>query len=184
MWTIIIRTSHNIAHATRAELSWHVKIRDLTQSLENRNNLFWNNLESSETVNNTATTTTLCQTSPLNHAAGFDKSKSPIFAKVTSLALRRMPPPPPPPPSGNETAIKNMGECIVNGWYYHRKNKQNNPEHISSWWRHQMETISASPAICAGNSPVPVKSPHKGQWRGALMFSLMSAWINDWVNNR
>ena len=30
----------------------------------------------------------------------------------------------------------------------------------------------------------PVNSPHKGQWRGALMFSLISAWINDWVNNR
>ena len=28
----------------------------------------------------------------------------------------------------------------------------------------------------------PVNSPHKGQWRGALMFSL--AWMNDWVNNR
>ena len=24
----------------------------------------------------------------------------------------------------------------------------------------------------------------KGQWRGALMFSLISAWINSWVNNR
>ena len=30
----------------------------------------------------------------------------------------------------------------------------------------------------------PVKSPHKGQWRGALMFSLICAWINSWVNNR
>ena len=30
----------------------------------------------------------------------------------------------------------------------------------------------------------PVKFPHKGQWRGALMFSLIYAWINDWVNNR
>ena len=40
----------------------------------------------------------------------------------------------------------------------------------SSWWRHQMETFSALLAICAGNSPVPVNSPHKGQWRGALMF--------------
>ena len=35
-----------------------------------------------------------------------------------------------------------------------------------------------------GNSPVPVKSPHKGQWRGALMFSLYCARINVWVNNR
>ena len=30
----------------------------------------------------------------------------------------------------------------------------------------------------------PVNFPHKGQWRGALMFSLMYAWINDCVNNR
>ena len=30
----------------------------------------------------------------------------------------------------------------------------------------------------------PVNSPHKGQWRGALIFSLICAWINDWVNNR
>ena len=34
-----------------------------------------------------------------------------------------------------------------------------------------------------GNSPVPVNSPHQGQWRGALMSSLICAWINDWVNN-
>ena len=27
----------------------------------------------------------------------------------------------------------------------------------------------------------PVNSPHKGQWRGALMFSLITAWINAWV---
>ena len=30
----------------------------------------------------------------------------------------------------------------------------------------------------------PVNFPHKGQWRGALMFSLIYAWMNDWVNNR
>ena len=29
----------------------------------------------------------------------------------------------------------------------------------------------------------PVNSPHKGQWRGALMF-LIYAWTNGWVNNR
>ena len=29
----------------------------------------------------------------------------------------------------------------------------------------------------------PGNSPHKGQWRGALMFSLICAWINSWVNN-
>ena len=46
------------------------------------------------------------------------------------------------------------------------------------WWRHQMETFSALLAICAGNSP------HKGQWRGALVFSLICVRINSWVNNR
>ena len=29
----------------------------------------------------------------------------------------------------------------------------------------------------------PVNFPHKGQWRGSLMFSLICAWINGWVNN-
>ena len=56
------------------------------------------------------------------------------------------------------------------------------PAHLSKWiipwWRHQMETFPALLAICAGNSP------HKGQWRGALMFTLICARINVWVNNR
>ena len=32
----------------------------------------------------------------------------------------------------------------------------------------------------------PVNSPHKGQWRGALLFSVIfvCVWINGWVNNR
>ena len=29
----------------------------------------------------------------------------------------------------------------------------------------------------------PMNSPHKGQRRGALVFSLIWAWINIWVNN-
>ena len=51
----------------------------------------------------------------------------------------------------------------------------------SAKWRHQMETFSTLLAICAGNSP---DTGHKGQWRGALMFPLICAWINGWVNNR
>ena len=39
------------------------------------------------------------------------------------------------------------------------------------WWRHWMETFSALLAFC-------------GQWRWALMFSLICAWINGWANNR
>ena len=30
----------------------------------------------------------------------------------------------------------------------------------------------------------PVNSPHKGQWCGTLMFSLICSWVNGWVNNR
>ena len=30
---------------------------------------------------------------------------------------------------------------------------------LGSWWRHQMETLSALLAICAGNSPVPGEFP-------------------------
>ena len=58
------------------------------------------------------------------------------------------------------------------------------------WWRHKM-------AFCAGNPPVTgafpsqrpmppvtVVSPNKGQWRGALKFSLICAWANGWANNR
>ena len=30
----------------------------------------------------------------------------------------------------------------------------------------------------------PVNSLRKGQWRGTLMFSLICAWTNGWVNNR
>ena len=52
------------------------------------------------------------------------------------------------------------------------------------WWRHEMETFSALLTLCAGNSPVTGKSPHSGQWRGALMFSLICVWKNGWVNNR
>ena len=30
----------------------------------------------------------------------------------------------------------------------------------------------------------PVNSPHKGQWRGALMFSVMCVGLKGWINNR
>ena len=55
---------------------------------------------------------------------------------------------------------------------------------LASWWRHQMEAFSALLALCAGNSAVTGEFQYKGQWHGALMFSLICAWINGWVNNR
>ena len=44
-----------------------------------------------------------------------------------------------------------------------------------SWWRHQLETFSALLALFRGIQWSPVNSPHKGQWRGALMFSWICA---------
>ena len=38
--------------------------------------------------------------------------------------------------------------------------------------------------LCGEFIVSPVNSPHKGQWRGALIFSSNCAWINGWVNNR
>ena len=62
---------------------------------------------------------------------------------------------------------------------------------LFSWWRHQMEPCSASLAFVRGIHRwlrgihrSPVNSPHTDQWRGALMFSLICAWTNGWVNNQ
>ena len=53
-----------------------------------------------------------------------------------------------------------------------------------TWWRHQMETFSISDHLCGGIHRSPVNSPHKGQWRRVLMFSVGSTRTNGWVNNR
>ena len=47
-----------------------------------------------------------------------------------------------------------------------------------------METFSASLVFVRGIHRSPVNSPHKGQWRGALMFSMICVWKkNGWENN-
>ena len=49
---------------------------------------------------------------------------------------------------------------------------------LITWWRNQIEIFSM---LLAHRSPV--NSPHKGQWRRALVFSLICAWTNGWANN-
>ena len=61
-------------------------------------------------------------------------------------------------------------------------NECHNPQF--SWWRHQMKTFSELLALCEENPSVTGGFPHKGQWHGALMFSLICAWTNGWANNR
>ena len=52
----------------------------------------------------------------------------------------------------------------------------------SSWWRHQMKHFPRYWSFVWGIHRSPVNSPHKGQWRISLMFSLIYARINGWVN--
>ena len=53
-----------------------------------------------------------------------------------------------------------------------------------AWWRHQVETFPRYWPLVRGFHPSFANSPHTGQWRGALKFSLTCAWTNVWVNNR
>ena len=48
-----------------------------------------------------------------------------------------------------------------------------------SWWKHFPRYWPFVRRIHRS----PVNSPHKGQWRGALMSSLICTWINSWINN-
>ena len=62
------------------------------------------------------------------------------------------------------------------GFFYLCLNKRFRKQSKRRWF----ETSSRSLWRCRS----PVNSPHKGQWSGALMLSLICAWINGGVNNR
>ena len=47
-----------------------------------------------------------------------------------------------------------------------------------------METFLRCWAFVWGFHWSPVNSPHRDHWCGALLFSLICAWLNGWVNNR
>ena len=57
------------------------------------------------------------------------------------------------------------------------------------WYKHHDDVIKwkhfqRNWPFVRGIHRSPVNYPHKGQWRGALMFSVICARINGWVNNR
>ena len=54
---------------------------------------------------------------------------------------------------------------------------------LNSWWRAWKHFQQYWPFV-RGIHRSPVNSPHEGQRRGALIFSLICTWINGWVNNR
>ena len=64
-------------------------------------------------------------------------------------------------------------------WY-----SQQEKSHCNPWWCRQIKTFPRYWPFVRGIHRSPVNSPHKGQWRGALTFSLICAWTNGWANNR
>ena len=72
---------------------------------------------------------------------------------------------------------------------YTNTSKQQNRGHLSSTKRIIIMASSNGNIFrvtghVRGIHRSPVNSPRKDQWRGALMFSLICTWMNDWVNNR
>ena len=51
-----------------------------------------------------------------------------------------------------------------------------------TWWPHQMETFPSYWPFVRGIHRCPVNSPHKGQWRGALIFSDLH--LNKWLSKQ
>ena len=56
-----------------------------------------------------------------------------------------------------------IGACVPGWhfWHYYHNARSNFSQYdsIETWWRHQMETLSALLAFCAGNSPVTGEFP-------------------------
>ena len=69
----------------------------------------------------------------------------------------------------NETKHEFMLQCI----------HLDDVKRTLTWWRH----FPRCWPFLRGINRSLVDSPHKGQWRGALMFYLICAWTNAWTNN-
>ena len=54
----------------------------------------------------------------------------------------------------------------------------------STTWCRKLETGTRYWPFVRGIHWSPINSPHKGHWRGALMFSFVCDWISVWVNIR
>ena len=81
----------------------------------------------------------------------------PVSYRITSLALEQSY----HCPNASEAIMNDLHDDVIK-W-----------KHFPRYWPY-VQGIHRS----------PVNSPHKDQWCGALMFSLICVWINGWVNNR
>ena len=67
---------------------------------------------------------------------------------------------------------------ILTKWWTH-KNDLSGPYDDVIKWKHSLRYW----LFVRGIDQSPLDSPQKGQWRGALMFSSISASTNSWANN-
>ena len=74
------------------------------------------------------------------------------------------------------TTIRIFLQCTFGCWSRYSSARSHDDfikwEHFPRYW-----------PFVRGIHRSPVNSSHKGQWHGTLMFPLMWAWINGWVNN-
>ena len=63
------------------------------------------------------------------------------------------------------------GSGVLQRWHYH--DEVIKWKHVPRYW-----------PFVRGIHWSPVDSPHKGQWRGMLLFSLIYAWTIGWANYR
>ena len=79
--------------------------------------------------------------------------------------------------AGNRRCSEESGVILFWGW---RRN-------ISGWLSHdgviKRRHFPRYWPFVRGIHRWPVDSPHKGQWRGFLMFYLICVWINGWAKN-
>ena len=132
--------------------------------------ILWQYLDSVETVQFTDATHTYCSmwyTTCTSQMRGLliRLNWQPYIMHLSS------PPPPPPPPwsiiwlagLSIQSSVQSMKACTSVS---------------QAWWRHQNFRVSGH--LC-GEFTGP---PHKDQWRGTLMVSLICARIDGWVNTR
>ena len=78
----------------------------------------------------------------------------------------------------------NQTDAVIILFYNVTRTPHNHPPPPREW---RFPLHHRWPSMTSSNGNIfrsPVNSSHKGQWRGALMFSLICVWINGWVNNR
>ena len=86
--------------------------------------------------------------------------------------------------SASEVTLGDTGNCTMrnhkNWWYLHNKWNTTRLTHddVIKWKYYPRYW-----PFVWGIHRSAVNSLHKGQWRGSLMFSLICAWINGWLNN-